>query len=339
MLNNFKLLIGFLLISGITFAQTPQNDTINKTDKNGRKQGYWRKKDEKGKLKYEGYFINDKPQGEFKYYYPEGNIKAVSYFYNNGGRSFTKTYYPNGKLMSEGYYLNEKKDSIWKYYNGYDVIVREEFYKNYLKHGNWKTFSNDGMLIETTTWKNGIKDGPWELNYIDGKIKSQFKNNVLEGLYQDFSVDNKLKSQGKYIKGKMDGIWLWYNNDGTPIKRFLYKKDILLKRELVTYENGKPVNIPFDDIAYVYQKSGNTILVKRNSETKTLKEKYSEITEALGIDDFLIINKNFLANVKAIKGIENVQDKNVKVILMPKPDIDVIAEEESSKALKVNFKQ
>jgi len=338
MLNKINILLIFLLVSSLCFSQSVQNDTINKIDKNARKQGYWRKKDEKGKIKYEGYFINDKPQGEFKYYYPEGNIKAISNFYNNGVSSFTKTYFPNGKLLSEGYYLNNKKDSIWKYYNGYDILIREEFYKNYLNHGEWKTYSNDGLLIEKTTWKNGIKEGVWELNYLDGKIKSQFKNNRLEGLYQDFSPENKLKSQGKYINGKMDGIWLWYNNEGLPLKRFTYKKDILIKRQLITYENGKPINIDFKEIAYVYQNSGLTYLVKMNNETKILKEKYSEIIEALGIDDFMIINKNIIVNVKTIKGIENIQEKNVKVLLEPKPEFDVFAEEENSKALKINFK-
>jgi len=338
MLNKINLSLIFLFLNGVCFSQSSQNDTINKTDKNVKKQGYWKKKDEKGMVKYEGYFINNKPQGEFKYYYPEGKIKAISNFYNNGVRSFTKTFYPNGKLMSEGYYVNEKKDSTWKYYNGYDVVIREEFYKNYLNHGEWKTYSNDGTLIEKTTWKNGIKDGPWELNYIDGKIKSQHKNNVLEGLYQDFTPDNKLKSQAKYLKGKLDGIQFWYNINGIPIKRFLYKKDNLLKKDLIIYENGKPINIAFYEIAYVYQKSGMTYLTKRNAEIKNLKEKYSEIIEALGIDDFMIINKNIVVNVKVIKGIENIQDKNVKVILEPKPEFEVIAEEESSKALKINFK-
>lgn len=338
MLIKLRLILVLLLINSVCYSQTVQTDTINKIDKNGRKQGYWEKKDQYGKLKYKGFFINDKPNGEFKYYYPEGTIKAVSNFYNNGTRSFTKTFYNNGKLMSEGYYLNDKKDSTWKYYNGYDVVIREEFYKNHLNQGEWKTYSNDGTLIEKTTWKNGIKDGPWELNYIDGKIKSQYKNNFLEGLYQDFSIENKLKSQGKYIKGKMEGVWFWYNNDGIPVKRFMYKKDILLKRELIFYENGKPSNVTFDEIAYIYQKSGIPYLVKKNAETKNLKEKYSEITEALGIDDFIIINKNLTANVKAIKGIENIQEKNVKVILEPKPNFEVIADEEISKALKINFK-
>ena len=49
------------------------------TDANGKKQGYWKKKDEKtNKLVYEGLFKDDKPQGIFKYYYPFDSVKVIS---------------------------------------------------------------------------------------------------------------------------------------------------------------------------------------------------------------------------------------------------------------------
>ena len=71
----FLFLAAFLNLS-IIFGQVVPNDTINRTDSIGRKQGYWIKKDRDGTLKYEGRFVNDRPTGTFKYYYPEENSKS-----------------------------------------------------------------------------------------------------------------------------------------------------------------------------------------------------------------------------------------------------------------------
>jgi len=130
--KTFLFLISVVFIT--TYAFTQQADTLNKTDKEGKKQGYWKKKDDKGQLKYEGYFINNNPTGTFKYYNEDGKITAISYFFEKGMRTFTKTFYPNANIMSEGYYLNTNKDSKWKYYNINGVFIREEFYHAKLKN-------------------------------------------------------------------------------------------------------------------------------------------------------------------------------------------------------------
>ncbi len=326
----------YLFICSIAFSQI-EADSLNKTDKAGKKQGFWKKKDGKGFLKYEGRFENDKPVGEFKYYYEDGSLKAISLFKDKGNRSFTKTYFPNGKIMSEGYYLNEKKDSSWKYYNGFDMVIREEFYKNNKKNGEWKTYYPNGTLTDKITWKNGIKDGPWEQNYSGGTLKTQFKNDKLEGLYQVFSSDGKLKNQGKYKNNLKDGSWFWFDTNGIPIKKYFYKDDVLISKELIIYENKKPQNIKFEDIAYVYVKSENTFLRKSDSSLIQLNEKFSQIIETLGIDNFLLINKNFLANLDAVRGLIPFTAKLYKVEMMPLTGFDVISEEESSVALKSIF--
>jgi antitoxin component YwqK of YwqJK toxin-antitoxin module len=111
-------------------------DTINKTDVQGKKQGYWIKKDKEGKKIYEGHFIHDRPIGEFRYYYPDGELKAVSLLSDNGKRSRTTTCFKNGKKMAEGLYVNEIRDSTWKFYSEFDnSLVSEEFYKDGKKEG------------------------------------------------------------------------------------------------------------------------------------------------------------------------------------------------------------
>jgi len=331
-----SLIISLFCISGVVFSQQ-LNDTLNKTDKTGKKQGYWKKKDEKGILKYEGAFINNDPTGEFKYYYEDGKIRAISKFFEKGLRSFTVSYFPNGKLMSEGYYISTHKDSTWKYYNGIDVVIREEFYRNNLKNGEWKTYYPDGSLTDKITWKNGKKEGPWEQNYSGGTLKTQFKNDKLEGNYQVFTPSGKLRNQGKYINNLKEGIWFWYDEKGLPNKKFVYKNDKLKGKYIVLYDTKKPVEISFDSIAYVYANSGVTyIKTVKNSLVQTTN-KFSELTEILGIDNFLLINKNFLANFASLKGIKPYESNMFKVQLSIQPEFEVIAEGESAIALKTIF--
>ena len=321
-----------------TFSQGI-TDTINKIDKAGKKQGYWFKKYENGKFKYQGFFENDKPKGEFKYYYEDGSIKAISIFKDKGLSSYTKTYFPNGKIMSEGFYKNEQKDSLWKYYNGFDVVIREEFYKNNQKHGEWKTYYPDGSLTDKITWKYGVKDGPWEQHYSGGVLKTQFKNNKLEGNYQVYYPDGKLKNQGRYKDNKKEGNWIWYDFNEIPVKRFVYINDILDKKELIVYENKHPVNINYDTIAYLYLKNSNIIIKKTDNSQLQITDKIKYLFDLLGEDYFLMLNNNFIANLNAIKKIETINGNLYKVILFPKTDFDVIADEESSKALKSIFNE
>jgi len=328
--------ITFLYISSLVFSQQSM-DTINKTDKNGKKQGYWKKTDEKGNLKYEGNFVDNNPVGEFKYYYEDGKIKAISFFFEKGLRSFTHTYFDNGKLMSEGYYISTHKDSCWKYYNGYDVVIKEEFYRSNLKNGEWKTYYPDGSLTDKMTWKNGKREGPWEQNYSGGTLKTQFKNDKLEGNYQVFTISGKLRNQGKYKNNLKEGLWFWYNEDGLPVKKLVYKNDKLLSKELIVYENKKPLGLNFDSIAYVYASSGITYIKISNSKLIKSDQKFTEIIDLLGLDNFLRINKNFIANYASIKGIHLSEGGFYKVLFSLQPDFEVIAEEESSKALKTIF--
>src|ERR1041384_1315591 len=87
--------------------------TGQSVDASGKKQGYWKKTDEKGRLIYEGEFKDDKPVGNFKYYYPNDSVKAIMSFRPDGS-SFAKMFHPNGKRMAQGKYSGKEiKDSVW----------------------------------------------------------------------------------------------------------------------------------------------------------------------------------------------------------------------------------
>ena len=217
-------------------------DTINKTDSEGRKNGYCIKKDKEGKKIYEGQFSHDVPVGEFRYFYPEGELKAISLLSDNGKRSRTTTFFNNGKKMAEGLYVNEKRDSIWKFYSEFDnVVVSEEFYKDGKKEGISRTFYADGTVAERSNWKNGTRSGLWEQYYTDGKLKLEcaYNNDLKDGPLKTYHMSGKIWLTGQYINGDADGTWIYVTDKGETEKKEYYNKGRLIKTEVFIKKEEK----------------------------------------------------------------------------------------------------
>jgi len=233
-----KRLIFIYIISIIVpFAAICQsvinNDTINKVDAKGKKQGYW-KKYVNDTLKYEGVFKDDKPLGEFKYYYGNGKLKATSVYSNSGISCFTIMYNLNGKKEAEGFYTNTKKDSVWKYYGENDTLIAEEHYKATKKHGVWKSYYKNGVINEEIPYMYGYGNGTWKRYFSDGKIKSEGKidNSRREGLYKFYYPDGNIYILGEYKNDFKDGLWIQYDEKSISIlKEETYKDGVLLKSE------------------------------------------------------------------------------------------------------------
>ncbi|MFH1296022.1 MAG: toxin-antitoxin system YwqK family antitoxin [Bacteroidota bacterium] len=224
------LLIGCFIISAGSFSQ----DTINQVDTHGRKQGFWRKYDEKGFRIYEGQFRNDVPYGKFTYYYQNGKVRTTSQISENGQIALTSSWFPNGKLMAKGKYINQQRDSLWQFFSEYDgVLVSEEFYVDGKKHGAEKIFYPRKGVAEIIPWKEGVKDGKWEQFYDDGALKlmGSFKNDEKDGSLRTFFVTGKLMVSGFYTNGHQDSTWIYYDDKGKVALKEYYDDGILVRSE------------------------------------------------------------------------------------------------------------
>ena len=68
-----------------------------------------------GNIKYEGDFINDKPEGNGKYYW-ENSEYYIGQFKNGFKHGKGIYYYKNGKIRYEGDFINDKFEGNGKYY-------------------------------------------------------------------------------------------------------------------------------------------------------------------------------------------------------------------------------
>lgn len=235
-LNVKKNILFFLILlfAGHYYSQT--------TDAQGRKQGYWKKKDEKtGKLIYEGEFKDDKPTGKFIYYYPNDTTRrAVMYFYRNGEVAYANLYHQtSGRLMAQGKYVKEKKDSVWKYFDESGNLISSENYINGKKEGKAFVYLNEKEIIEETEYKNDLKHGTYKQFYQAGKIKcvGNYESGEKKGKFTWYYPDGKIYQVGNYVKGQPEGVFLIFEKDGKIKEKQVFYKGTLLKgKDAEAYE-------------------------------------------------------------------------------------------------------
>jgi antitoxin component YwqK of YwqJK toxin-antitoxin module len=197
------------------------------TDEKGRKQGYWKKKDDKtGKLIYEGEFRDGQPVGKFRYYHPNDSIRAILHFRKDGSTAYARLFHLNGKRMAEGKYIDKEiKDSVWTYYDEAGVLISRESFARGKKHGPSYVYLPDGKLSEERSFKEGTEHGAFK-QYFDGKrIRSQgnYVNGELEGKVRYLFPNGVEAAAGFYVKGRKNGPWIYKNQEGKVTEKELYK--------------------------------------------------------------------------------------------------------------------
>ncbi|MGL5889734.1 MAG: toxin-antitoxin system YwqK family antitoxin [Bacteroidia bacterium] len=230
-----------LCVSAVSvFAQPPAADGYpNRTDDKGRKQGPWRKTDEKGIVQYVGQFKDDKPVGKFTYYDAEGKIMRDMVF-TDARTTYVTLYWINGKKQAQGKYIDQKKDSLWRFFDGNELVLSEENYKAGKKEGASVTYyPGTTQIFEKKAFKNDLQEGAWQEFYPNGEKKAEgtFLLGNPEGRAVWYYEGGRISIMGNYKAGLKEGVWVYYTRDGKEKTRQTWKdgklqgEDILIKPE------------------------------------------------------------------------------------------------------------
>jgi antitoxin component YwqK of YwqJK toxin-antitoxin module len=214
------LVIIFIFITGVAYAQSPvSGDTVfNQSDKQGFKQGYWKGFYPNKKIKYIGFFKDNKPVGTFKRYYDDGVIKAIMVYNATGTRAFTTLFYQNGTRAAEGNYFGTQRDSTWNYFSYYDNTLKgSEKFVNGKKEGLSVSYYSTGKVSQELNYKNDLKHGIWRQYYDNGvlKISGAYTAGKRTGAFIVNYPSNKPEWRGNYANDIKNGKWIHYNPDGT----------------------------------------------------------------------------------------------------------------------------
>ncbi|MBR4535131.1 MAG: hypothetical protein IKO62_00555 [Bacteroidales bacterium] len=335
-LKNLILLLLCCMIAGYAMAQ----DNLNRVDKNGKKQGPWKKYD-KGVLVYEGQFVNDVPQGTFKYYYPNGKLKSVSEFVTGVSKVNVINYHENGNVASKGTFINQQKDGLWQYFSDKNVLLSEENYKLGKKNGRFVTYSVDGYKL---------KEEQYADNQLNGECKSYFEkeeifmvshyiNGKLNGEMVTYYPGAIISQKGVYYNGLRTGEWETYDAKGQiRLSEEFDKEGRLLKKYMYLYVNGQPQKIKQNLIAYFQKKGENkTTAILRNGNKIETTESLSTIVQWLDKLEYVPVTPKLYAEMSCVRGYKNIDEKTIKVVLKPALDYEVIAQDEDADLIRSLF--
>ncbi len=219
----FKRALLVLLLVNVCCVQA--QDVFNKLDDKGNKNGIWKGNYEDTKNpKYEGTFDHGKEVGTFSFF---DNTKtkiviATREFNAKDNSAYTIFYDQNKNKVSEGKVVNKLYEGQWKYYHkASKTVMTIENYTNGKLEGLRSVFYPSGKIAEETMYKNNLKNGLYK-RYTEAGIiieESNYSNNEYDGLatFKD-PDDGGLVSTGKFIKGKKEGIWQFFEK-GKLVKK------------------------------------------------------------------------------------------------------------------------
>ena len=198
-------------------------DRINRTDKNGLKQGDWKEFYQNGRIKTEKSYKDDLVHGYYKEYDIHGKL-VLTMLYENGAIvksrvedepdiEIVNKHDEDGKLIYSGPYRNKIPVGVHREY-GKDGKVTNAFIYN----------DNGLLLSEGIVDEAGNRNGKWKDLFSNGKVQAegQFTDNRRTGQWKFYNISEKVEQTGSYNNGRPDGSWNWYYDSGALRKEEEY---------------------------------------------------------------------------------------------------------------------
>ncbi len=220
-----------------------KREFINRKDKSGLKQGLWKEFYADGKLKIEGFYLNDKKDGFFKYFNESGNLEKLEKYINGNiieGAEETRIletrvdYYIDGKQKVIQTYLDSKPHGIRREYSQEGKIIEGYLFnegeligigiidENGRKQGSWKELYNKNRLRAEGNYLDNRPINDWKYFFPSGKVEmtGSFNNQGKKiGEWKWFYENGNILREENYENGKLEGIYVDYNEVGEVLSK------------------------------------------------------------------------------------------------------------------------
>lgn len=335
------ILVTFIFTFSMCAMAQNASDTLNRTDKYGKKYGYW-KQYKNGKLAWEGNFYNGEPVGTITHYYSNGKIESTSKYYPSSPRVDAVIYHSNGQKAAIGEYYDKKKHGKWVYYNNKGTLISEEVWDKGLKNGISTLYSpTNGVLLEEIGWKAGKMHGIYKTYYTTGqlRISMNYADGKMHGNFACYYLNGQIWNQGQYTNDLKSGTWTRYNEEGNIIKIETLEHGLAVRTILGFATPGQWLKIDASQIAYFFYQGDNIYMQLNNSnKIQILNTTLNDIATNAGVELFIFINDNILSSYNAIRKVAYHTDEDgypeAIVTLKPAPEFDVIASGNYYESLK-----
>ncbi|MDZ4824158.1 MAG: hypothetical protein SH856_11920 [Flavobacteriales bacterium] len=186
--------------------------------------------DDEGTVSEEFTWANNIKNGEARYYYSTGELHKRVPFANNkeegrgweydkDGRIVTMITYRNGFLYAEER-MNRmdgqgRKSGVWIVYWSEGKMREEGYYTEGKKNGVFKYFKRDGSLDKMENYR------------MDELVKDSDNSYVLD-IKKEYDDEGRVRLVGGYNKGKKQGTFRRYDEQGNATGTLDYDKDMLV---------------------------------------------------------------------------------------------------------------
>lgn len=323
-----------MLFPFLVFSQ----DRINVKDKNGKKQGVW-KKYENGQLLYEGQFKDDVPYGKFKYYHSNGKLKSVTEFVQGVHKVNTMIFHENGHVASEGAFVDQQKDGEWRYYSEKDTLIKVENYQLGKRNGVWKTYSTGGVLLQECNYLNDKRDGVSRSYYVNGQLslEEHYVAGKTNGKSTAYYPNGKISMTGDYHNGWRDGEWNAYDVNGKVRTTTVYKNQQLVNTYIYMYQKGVGQKLNQNAVAYFVKNRDKMSVVLKSGKKLSIDESMEEVEQWIDYMAFIKVNPRYIVAMDALVSYRPVEgsDDAITIKVKPTPDEEIYAEGNDAKLVKV----
>lgn len=162
-----------LLTSGVLPAQPASgnavlNDTLNRTDEQGRRMGWWqikapvpdKPKYQAGELYEEGRYRNGRRVGEWKRYWPGGALMSEIHYVEGLPRGDYRIHYPDGRVEEQGTWEVDRNTGEFRRWHRNGNPSQEFVFNAYgQRNGNQRYYHENGKLAVEVTVLDGRKEG------------------------------------------------------------------------------------------------------------------------------------------------------------------------------------
>lgn len=170
--------LGLLLVLSVNAAAA--QDTLNRTDAQGMKQGWWQIDAPKaGKPEYadgqkieEGRYADNKRIGQWQRYWPNGKLMSVITYTMGRPKGEYRTYYPDGKPEEQGTWDLDRNIGSFKRWHPNGKVAQEFIFDRYgTRDGPQRYYYDNGQVAAEVTIKQGREEGELKRYYANGDVQ------------------------------------------------------------------------------------------------------------------------------------------------------------------------
>lgn len=184
------LLLSVLPLAGMGALPQSANDTINRSDEMGRKQGWWRISAPKaerpdyaaGQVIEEGRYANGKRIGQWRRFWPNGQVMSeISYTMGQPRGPYT-TYYPSGKTEEQGSWDLDRNTGKFQRWHPNGQLAQDFTFTAFgVRDGVQRYYHENGQLEVEVNIKEGKEEGTLKRYYANGDVQqvAQFNGGVI----------------------------------------------------------------------------------------------------------------------------------------------------------------